>query len=123
MAEKRKALVVDDTAFHRDFLKMFLGFKGYEVTAATDGLEALKACKEGRFDLVFSDIEMPNMNGMEFLRAVKRLPEFTKVPVVMISTLEDAATKQKVTAMGAFHYIIKPFNTQKMDELFAKLGG
>jgi two-component system chemotaxis response regulator CheY len=119
---KPTALVADDTEFHRNFIKMFLSTKGYTVTPATDGLEALEACKKQTFDLIFSDIEMPNMNGVEFLRAVKRLPGFDQVPVVMLSTLTDPAMIQKVTALGAFHYMVKPFNNAKMDELFAKLG-
>lgn len=118
----RTALVADDTDFHRNFIKMFLTTKGFTVTTATNGLEALEACKKANFDIVFSDIEMPNMNGVEFLRAVKRLPAFAQVPVVILSTLTDPAMIDRVTKLGAFHYMVKPFNNQKMDELFAKLG-
>ena len=117
----KTALVADDTEFHRSFIKLFLTTKGYAVTIATDGLEALEACKKGTFDIVFSDIEMPNMNGVEFLRAVKRLPGFDKVPVVILSTLTDPAMMQKMANLGAFHYMVKPFNNEKMDLLFAKL--
>jgi len=122
MAEKPTALVVDDTDIHRSLIKMCLTAKGYNVTTAVDGREGLDKCKAGSFKLVFSDFEMPNMNGAEFLRAVKRLPEYRDVPVVILSTLEDPEVKQRVADLGAFHYIVKPFNQAKLDELFRKLG-
>jgi len=120
-AEKPQALVVDDTSFHSNFLRMFLRTKGYEVTVATDGVEGLAAARQTAFVLVFSDIEMPNMNGIEFLRSVKRLPAYAKTPVIMLSTLDDDAMKAKAASFGAFAYIVKPFTTQKMDDLFARL--
>lgn len=121
MPDKRKALVVDDTPFHSNFLKMFLRTKGYEVTVATDGVEGLAAARADAYALVFSDIEMPNMNGVEFLRSVKRLPSYAKTPVVMLSTLDDEDMKRRTASLGAFAYIVKPFNAQKMDELFERL--
>ena len=120
-APKPHALVVDDTPFHSNFLRMFLRTKGYEVTVATDGVEGLAAARQETFAVVFSDIEMPNMNGIEFLRSVKRIPAYAKTPVIMLSTLDDEAMKQKAANFGAFAYIVKPFTTQKMDDLFQRL--
>jgi two-component system chemotaxis response regulator CheY len=121
LSDKVKVLVVDDTPFHSNFLSMYLRIKHYEVTVATDGLEALTACKKESYQIVFSDIEMPNMNGIELLRSLKRLPAYAKTPVIMLSTLDTDEMKNKAKALGAFAYIVKPFNTQKMDELFTKL--
>ena len=121
MAEKQKALVVDDTAFHSNFLSMFLRMKHYDVTVATDGVEGLAAAKKDTYDIVFSDIEMPNMNGIELLRAIMRLPAYASTPVILISTLNDEAMKQKATSQGAFAYVVKPFNSEKMDAVFSKL--
>jgi two-component system chemotaxis response regulator CheY len=121
LSEKVKVLVVDDTPFHSNFLSMYLRIKKYDVTVATDGLEGLAACKKENYGIVFSDIEMPNMNGIELLRSLKRLPAYAKTPVIMLSTLDTDEMKNKAKALGAFAYIVKPFNTQKMDELFTKL--
>ncbi|HLO65471.1 MAG TPA: response regulator [Holophaga sp.] len=121
MAEKPLALVVDDTEIHRSLIKMTLTAKGYLVTTAMDGQEGFDLCKKNNYTLVFSDFEMPNMNGAEFLRAVKRLPAYRDVPVVILSTLEDPDVKQRVMSLGAFHYIVKPFNQAKLDELFKRL--
>ncbi len=122
MGEKAKALVVDDTEFHSNFLKMFLRMKRFDVTVAKDGVEGLAAAKAETFQLVFSDIEMPNMNGIELLRALKRLPAYQSVPVVMLSTLDSDEMKQKSASLGAFDYMVKPFNAEKMEALFTKLG-
>jgi len=121
MADKPKVLVVDDTPFHSNFLSMYLRMKHYDVTVATDGVEGLAACKKDQYVFVFSDIEMPNMNGIEMLRSIKRLPAYAKTPVIMLSTLDEDEMRNKTKALGAFAYMVKPFNTQKMDELFAKL--
>ena len=121
MSDKPKALVVDDTAFNSTFLGMYLRAKHYDVTVATDGVEGLAACKRESFDIVFSDIEMPNMNGIELLRAIKRLPAYAKTPVIMLSTLDTEEMVKKAASLGAFSYMVKPFNAQKMDDLFAKL--
>ena len=121
MADKTKVLVVDDTSFHSNFLKMYLTTKGYAVTVATDGVQGLAAAKLEAYAFVFSDIEMPNMNGIELLRSLKRLPAYQSTPVIMLSTLDDTAMKEKARSFGAFHYMVKPFNAAKMDELFAKL--
>jgi len=121
MGEKPKALIVDDTAFHSDFLKVYLHMKGYDVTVARDGVEGLAAAKLSDYKLIFSDIEMPNMNGIEFLRSLKRLTSYANKPVVMLSTLDDDSMREKTSKLGAFHYMVKPFTTSKMDELFTRL--
>jgi two-component system chemotaxis response regulator CheY len=121
MAGRPKVLVLDDTQFHSNFLKLYMTTKGYDVTVATDGVEGLAAAKKDTFMMVFSDIEMPNMNGIEFLRSVKRLPAYQSVPVIMLSTLDDEDMKKKAKSFGAFYYMVKPFNSAKMDDLFSKL--
>jgi two-component system chemotaxis response regulator CheY len=121
MAEKKKALVADDQAINRSFVKVYLNTRGYEVETAEDGMKALAACRTKVYDLVFSDVEMPNMNGIEFLRSAKRLPGYDKVPFVILSTLDTDDMKAKAASFGAFHYMVKPFNDTKMMELFQKL--
>lgn len=121
MADKKKALVADDQAMNRSFVRVYLSTRGYEVDTAEDGMKALAACKEKVYDLVFTDIEMPNMNGIEFLRSAKRLPGYDKVPFVMLSTVDTPEMKARAMSFGALHYMVKPFNDAKMAELFQKL--
>ena len=121
MAEKKRALVADDQAMNRSFVKVYLSSRGYDVETAEDGLKALAACKAQRYDLIFTDIEMPNMNGIEFLRSAKRLPGFEHVPIVVLSTVDDPAMKAKAASFGAFSYMVKPFTDEKMVDLFSRL--
>ena len=121
MPDRKKALVVDDQAINRTFIKLYLTTSGYDVLTAEDGIQGLSACQSQRFDLVFTDIEMPNMNGIEFLRSAKKLSGYDKIPFVVLSTLDNQAVKDKVTGFGAFHYMVKPYTEAKMAELFQKL--
>jgi CheY-like chemotaxis protein len=121
MSDKKKALVADDQAMNRSFVKVYLSTRGFDVETAEDGMKALAACKDKKFDLVFSDIEMPNMNGIEFLRSAKKLPGYDKVPFVMLSTVDTTEMKTKAASFGAFHYMVKPFTDAKMADLFLKL--
>ena len=122
MADKKRALVVDDMAINRSLISLFLSSRGYAVETADDGLKGLNLCKANVYDLVFTDIEMPNMNGIEFLRSTKKLPGYTKVPFVVLSTLDTDAMKSKAMAFGAFHYMVKPFTNDKMTEVLNRLG-
>lgn len=121
MPDKKKALVVDDQAMNRTFIKGYLSTRGYEAEVAEDGLKALEICKTKTFDLVFTDIEMPNMNGIEFLRSAKKIPGYTPIPFVVLSTIDDAAMKAKAMSFGAFYYMVKPFTDEKMSDLFNNL--
>ena len=122
MADKKQVLVVDDAEMNRKLISNFLKIKGYEVVCAEDGLKALKCCSAKNYDLVFTDIEMPNMNGIEFLRSAKRNPVYGTVPFVVLSTLDTDVMRDKAKSFGAFYYMVKPFNTVKMDDVFKKLG-
>ena len=121
MAAQKIALVCDDMAMNRNLIAMCLSSKGYAVEMAEDGLKGLNLCKTKKYDLVFTDIEMPNMNGIEFLRSAKKLPGYAEVPFVVLSTLDTDAMKAKAAAFGAFQYMVKPFTTDKMTEVFNRL--
>ncbi|MFP4562249.1 MAG: response regulator [Spirochaetia bacterium] len=112
----KKALVVDDGAMNRSFIKTFLTVKGFDVTTAEDGLKGLEAAKGDSFNLVFSDIEMPNMNGLEFLKNLKRLDVYKAVPVIVLSTVDKPEVIERAKKLGAVHYMIKPFTEEKMAE-------
>ena len=117
--EKKRALVLDDQKINRIFIKTFLVTKGYEVDTAEDGLDGLQKIKDSSFNLIFSDIEMPNMNGLEFLKNIKNDPSYRNVPVVMLSTLDKPEVIERAMKMGATHYMVKPFTIEKMDTAFS----
>ncbi len=107
-----RILVVDDDEYIRHVLKEFFEGLGYEVTTAEGGKDALKKFTPGRFDIVISDLAMPDLDGLELLREIKIRDE--KVLFFMITgypTLESAVEAMK---QGAYDYITKPFNMEDM---------
>jgi two-component system chemotaxis sensor kinase CheA len=105
--KKRKLLVVDDSPTTRILLKNVLEIAGYDVVSANDGLEAFNELKKGGFDLLVSDIEMPNMNGFELTESVRDDKVLSELPIILVTALDSAEDKQKGMEAGANAYIIK----------------
>lgn len=118
---KKKVLILDDMEMNRHLIKSFLTIKGFEVEVAEDGMEGMNHLKDKSFDLIFSDIEMPNMNGFEFLRRVKTNPKHKNTPVVMLTTLDKQEHKDRAKKLGASHYLVKPFTREKITEVLTDL--
>ncbi len=109
---KPRILVVDDEESIREFLEIMLKKEGYEVTTAEDGQKGLDLTKKKSFDLIISDLQMPNLTGMEFLKKVKENdPSMLFMMITAFGTTETAVEAMKV---GAYDYITKPF---KIDEV------
>ena len=109
---KSRVLVVDDEESIREFLEIMLRKEGYEVTCAEDGQKALETIKKKSIDLVISDLQMPNMTGIELLRNVRdQYPEMLFMMITAFGTTETAVEAMK---LGAYDYITKPF---KIDEV------
>lgn len=109
---KPRILVVDDEESIREFLEIMLKKEGYEVTSAEDGQAALDLMKKKSFDMVISDMQMPNVTGMELLKKVKeQSPDMVFMMITAFATTETAVEAMKI---GAFDYITKPF---KIDEV------
>lgn len=107
MAEK--ILIVDDEVIVRDYLAEFCHTIGYDVVAARDGEDALSVLKKTSPDLIITDIMMPNMNGIELISEIKKIPSFAQIPIIVISAAEDINNIVKCIELGAVDYIAKPF--------------
>ena len=103
-------LVVDDSEMNRDLLLRRLGKMGLELTQADNGQEALEAMKQHSFDLVLLDIMMPVMDGYETLERMQENQDTQRIPVIMITALDDVDSAVRCIDMGAVDYITKPFN-------------
>lgn len=103
-------LVVDDDASNRDVLSRRLARQGHEVRTASSGAEALRMIGEGAFDLVLLDIMMPDMDGYEVLAHIKADSRFRKIPIIMISALNEVQSVVRCLDAGAEDYLTKPFN-------------
>ncbi len=111
---KKKILVIDDEKTIRVLLENYLQ-KEYEVIAKSDGEEGLNWLQEGNFpDLIVSDIQMPNLDGYEFIKNVRASGYFKDIPMIMLSGIESSAEKVKTLKMGANDYMVKPFNPEEL---------
>ncbi len=111
----KRVLVVDDERQITRMLRAALQSNGYEVAVAHNGLEALESMREGRPDLIITDLAMPELNGVELTRAVRRLAE---TPIIVLSVRDSEAMKVHALDEGADDYVTKPFN---MPELLARV--
>jgi two-component system chemotaxis response regulator CheY len=112
-------LVVDDSAAIRKILQRVLRQTGMAIGAiheAGDGKDALEILKKQRIDLILTDINMPNMDGLQLLAAVKSSPEQRHVPVVMITTEGGETKVAEAVRLGASGYVRKPFTADQIKE-------
>lgn len=110
----KKILIVDDEQGIRENLKMYLEYNendGFEVTCASDGLEAVKLCENQNFDLVIMDIMMPKMDGMTALKEIRKTQN---VPVIVLSARGEEYDKLFCFEMGADDYVTKPFSAKEV---------
>jgi two-component system response regulator PilR (NtrC family) len=110
-----KILVVDDDQGMRDFLEIMLGREGYEVAAIADAIKALNRLKKESFDLVITDLKMPKMDGIEFLKGIKEVsPETVTILITAYASGETALSAMKE---GAFDYIEKDFDVEDLKKI------
>jgi len=111
---KKKILIIDDELSIRMLLENFLS-KTYEVVTKVDGLEGLKYIEEGNIpDLVVADIQMPNLNGQEFLKQIRASGFYKDIPVIVLSGIESSQERIRLLKMGADDFIVKPFNPEEL---------
>jgi two-component system, chemotaxis family, chemotaxis protein CheY len=113
--------VVDDSKTMREMVAFTLKNAGYAVVEAEDGKAALNALSGGKMDAVITDLNMPNMNGFELIRALRANPLYKFTPILMLTTEGDAAKKEEGKASGATGWIVKPFNPEKLVEVVGKV--
>ncbi len=104
---QKSILVVEDSITSRTLLKNILESTGYLVTTAIDGLEGFTKLKEGEFNVVISDIEMPRMNGFELTTKIRSNKKTAEIPVILITSLSKREDREKGIDAGANAYIIK----------------
>ncbi|MDB4972658.1 MAG: sensor histidine kinase/response regulator [Myxococcaceae bacterium] len=107
MTSKRRVLVVDDSITTRALIKSIVEEGGYDVTAARDGVEAFRLLQEQPFDLVVSDVQMPNMDGFALTEQVRRAPKLARIPVVLVTSLEAESDRLRGLEAGANAYLGK----------------
>lgn len=117
----KKILTVDDSKTMREMISFTLKSAGYDVIEAEDGKAAITLLGNGKIDAVITDLNMPNMNGFELIRALRANPLYKFTPILMLTTEGDGAKKEQGKAAGATGWVVKPFNPEKLVEVVKKV--
>jgi two-component system chemotaxis response regulator CheY len=114
-------MVVDDSAAIRQLVGIVLKGAGYDVIDGCDGQDALAKLTGQKVHLIISDVNMPNMDGISFVRAVKLMPNYKFTPIIMLTTESQEARKREAQEAGAKAWVVKPFKPEQMLGAVAKL--
>ena len=107
-------LAVDDSASMRQMVSFTLKGAGYDVVEASDGVQALNIAKTRAVNLVITDVNMPNMDGISLIRELRTLSSYKFTPLLMLTTESSPEKKQEGKAAGATGWIVKPFNPEQL---------
>jgi len=117
----KRILTVDDSTSVRQMVSFTLRNAGYEVVEAVDGKDGLGKASGEKFDLIVTDLNMPNMDGTQMIAAVRKLPACAFVPILMLTTESQAEKKDAARKAGATGWIVKPFNAEQLIAVIQKL--
>jgi two-component system, chemotaxis family, chemotaxis protein CheY len=107
-------ITVDDSRSIRQLVAYTLTTAGYQVLEAGDGREGLEKLKTSKADLVITDLNMPNMDGIAMIRALRTLPSYKFVPILMLTTESQESKKSEGKSAGATGWIVKPFTPEQL---------
>jgi two-component system chemotaxis response regulator CheY len=113
-----KVLIVEDSRATRELLAAALGrIDGVEVVMATSGFEALKVLPRHRFALIITDLNMPDINGLELINFVKKNPHYRETPLFVVTTEGREQDRDRGLQLGASEYVVKPFEADDISAL------
>jgi len=116
-------LAVDDSASMRQMVTFTLKGAGFDVVDAVDGVDALNKAKAKKFDLVVTDVNMPNKDGITLIKDLRGLPDYKFTPMLMLTTESGSDKKMQGKAAGATGWIVKPFNPDQLLKTVKKVLG
>jgi two-component system chemotaxis response regulator CheY len=111
---KKVIMVVDDSPTVRKFVSVSLTMQGFEVVTACDGMDALEKLPKTRVDLLITDLNMPNMDGFELIKALRASSEHRELPIIILTSLSDRPNKERGEELGVCSYLVKPFSLEKI---------
>ena len=114
-------LIVEDSATTRALIRAVIDELGeYETVEAGSGFEALKMLPQQEYDLIVTDINMPDINGLELINFVRNNPRYNHLPIIIVSTERSEEDKKRGMALGATAYVTKPFKSSELQEIIKK---
>lgn len=122
MADK-KILAVDDSVSIRTSISFVLKQEGYDITEAVDGVDGLAKAKADKYNLIITDINMPNMDGIEMIKQLRQTDGYKFTPIIALTTESQESKMQEGKAAGATGWIVKPFTSEKLIAIVKKIIG
>nr|WP_111299143.1 response regulator [Paracoccus saliphilus] len=119
----KTVLTVDDSPSIRRMIAMTLTDAGYRVVEAVDGRDGLGKATSERFDAIITDQNMPNLDGLGFIRELRKHPSGAGIPIIVLSTDSEDALKQQAREAGALGWMVKPFSQDKLLAVIRKVLG
>jgi two-component system chemotaxis response regulator CheY len=114
----KNILIVEDSATTRALIRAVIEDMGdFNTVEAGSGFEALKLLPTQEFNLVITDVNMPDINGLELIHFIKSNPRYSHIPLIIVSTERSEEDKKRGIALGAMSYITKPFKAQELQEV------
>lgn len=119
----KKILIIDDSAVFRKIVSVHLKSAQFDLVEAIDGMDALNKLKSEKVDLIVSDMNMPNMDGITFIKNVKEDPNNKFTPIIMLTTESQEEKKKEGMQAGARAWLTKPFNPEELVNTIKKMLG
>lgn len=119
----RKVLTIDDSQSVRQMISMTLSSSGFIVDEACDGAEGYTKATTGTYSAILTDLNMPKMNGLEFIKKYRSHPSSRGVPIIFLSTESDESSKREAKSAGAIGWIVKPFDQAQLLAVIKKVAG
>jgi two-component system chemotaxis response regulator CheY len=116
----KTVLIIDDSAAIRQMVAFTLKTEGYTVVEAADGVDGLAKANAHDIDLVLSDQNMPNMDGITFVKSLRAIPKYATTPILMLTTVHNEDQKAQGKEAGATGWLVKPFDPHRLLEIVGK---
>lgn len=113
-------LIAEDSSSIRKFIALALKLQGFKVIATIDGMDALEKLAVEKVDLLITDLNMPNVDGYKLIRTVRSNPDYIELPIIILSSLSKEEDIEEGMSAGANSYLIKPFNSKRIQYEVAK---
>ncbi|MFA4922885.1 MAG: response regulator [Ignavibacteriaceae bacterium] len=111
---KKVIMVADDSPSIRKFVSFALTMKGFEILSVCDGMEALEKLPTKKIQLLITDLNMPNVDGFELIKAVRKNEELKDIPIIILTSLAGSGEVEKGMEFGANSYLVKPFDPKRI---------
>jgi two-component system chemotaxis response regulator CheY len=120
--QDRSILIVEDSSTTRALIRAIIEEMGdFHTVEASSGFDALKLLPTQKFDLIITDINMPDINGLEFINFIKNNPKYRDLPLIIVSTERSEEDKKRGMALGAVAYITKPFKANELQKVIKQV--